>query len=145
MPVRLRRYMECSGVIPTNQFTYRKVLGSCDALLCVADTLQSALEMGQEAIIIQIDFSAAFNRINHERIVFKLHSDGVGGIVWSVLTKFLSNRSLCVMVDGCRSKLVNMVSGVLPFVNSGAFLYSGKQELRLCRRLNFGSCCAISC
>ena len=30
----------------------------------------------------------------------------------SVLTKFLSNWSKYVVVDGCRGKLVNMVSGV---------------------------------
>ena len=30
----------------------------------------------------------------------------------SILTQFLSSRSQHVMVDGCRSKLVNVVSGV---------------------------------
>ena len=30
----------------------------------------------------------------------------------SILTQFLSDRSQHVMVDGCRSKLVNVVSGV---------------------------------
>ena len=30
----------------------------------------------------------------------------------SVLTQFLSNRSQYVLVDGCRSKLVDVVSGV---------------------------------
>ena len=30
----------------------------------------------------------------------------------SILTKFLANRSQHVMVDGCRSKLVNIISGV---------------------------------
>ena len=30
----------------------------------------------------------------------------------SILTQFLSNRSQQVMMDGCRSKLVNVVSGV---------------------------------
>ena len=30
----------------------------------------------------------------------------------SVLTQFLSNRSQLVLVDGCRSKLVNVVSAV---------------------------------
>ena len=30
----------------------------------------------------------------------------------SILTEFLPNRSQQVMVDGCRSKLVNVVSGV---------------------------------
>ena len=32
--------------------------------------------------------------------------------VLSVLTQFLSDRSQYVLVDGCRSKLVNVVSGV---------------------------------
>ena len=35
---------------------------------------------------------------------------GIGGSVLSVLTQFLSNRLQHVMVDGCRSKLVNIVS-----------------------------------
>ena len=38
--VRLGRFMECSGVLPTTQFAYRKGLGTCDALLCGSHTLQ---------------------------------------------------------------------------------------------------------
>ena len=68
--------------------------------------------MGQEARIVQIDFSAAFDRVNHQGILSKLCSVGVGGSVISVLTQFLSNRSQYVVVDGCRSKLINVVSGV---------------------------------
>ena len=37
--VRLGRFMECKGVLPTTQFAYRKGLGTCDALLCVTQTL----------------------------------------------------------------------------------------------------------
>ena len=44
--VRLGRFMEGRGVLPTTQFAYRKGLGTCDALLCVTHSLQSALEMG---------------------------------------------------------------------------------------------------
>ena len=40
--VRLGRFVEHSGVLPTTQFAYRKGLGTCDALLCVSHTLQSA-------------------------------------------------------------------------------------------------------
>ena len=60
----------------------------------------------------KIDFSAAFDRVNHMGILYKLCSVGIGGsVVLSILTKFPSNRSQHVMMDGCRSKLVN-VSGV---------------------------------
>ena len=104
--------MERSGVLPTTKFAYRKGLGTCDAILCISHKLQSTLESGQESWIVQIDFSAAFDRVNHLGILYKLCSAGTGGSDLSILTQFLSNRSQQVMVDGCRSKQVNVVSGV---------------------------------
>ena len=99
-------------MLPTIQFAYRKGLGAGDALLRMSHTLQSALERGQEARILQIGFSAAFDRVNHQGILYKLCSVGIGGSVLSILTQFLSDRSQYVMVDGCRSKLVNVMSGL---------------------------------
>ena len=104
--------MEHCGVLPITQFAYRKGLGTCDALLCVSHTLQSALESGQEVRIVQIDFSAVSDRVNHQGILNRLSSVGIGGSVLSVLTQFLSNQSQFFLVDGCRSKLVNVGSGV---------------------------------
>ena len=75
--------------------------------------MQSALESGQEARIVQINFTAAFDRVNHQGILYKLCSVGIGGSVLSILIQFLSNRSQHVMVDGFRSKLVNVISRVL--------------------------------
>ena len=110
--VRLGRFMERNGVLPTTQFVDRKCLGTYDALSCVSYSLQSALESGQEARIVRFDFSAAFDRVNHQGILYRLCSVGIGGSVMSILTQFLSNRSQQVMGDGCRSKLVDVVSGV---------------------------------
>ena len=62
--------MEHNGALPTTQFAYWKGLGTCDELLCVAHPLQSALESGQEARIMQIDFSAAFDRVNHQDVFY---------------------------------------------------------------------------
>ena len=92
MSVRFERFMERSGVLPTTQFAYRKGLGTCDALLFVSHTLQSALESGQEASFVLIDFSAAFDRVNHQGILCRLCCVGFGGSVLSILTLFLSNN-----------------------------------------------------
>ena len=51
--------MECSGVLPTTMFAYRKGQGPCDALFYMSHTLQNALESGQEAWIVQIDYSTS--------------------------------------------------------------------------------------
>ena len=91
--VHLGQFMERSCVLPTTQFAYQKGLGTCDALLCVSHTLQSALENWQEARIAQIDFRAAFDRVNHLGILYKLCSAGIGGSLLSILIGFLSNRS----------------------------------------------------
>ena len=56
----------------------------------------------------QIDFSAACDRVNHQGILYNLCSVGIGGSMLSILTQLLSNRSQHVMVDGCPSKLVNV-------------------------------------
>ena len=79
MSVRLGRFMERCGVLPTTQFAYRQGLGTCDALLCVSHAQQSALESGHEAQIVQIDFSAAFDRVNHLSILHKLRMCGPFG------------------------------------------------------------------
>ena len=58
-------------MLPTTQLSYQKGLGTCDALLCIFHRLQSALECVLEARIMQIDFSAAFVRVNHQGILYK--------------------------------------------------------------------------
>ena len=109
MSVRLGRFLERN--VPTTQFAYRKGQGTCDALLCMSHTLKSALESGPEARIVQIYFSAAFDRVNHQGIVYR-HALWVLEVLCSLFRQFLSNRSQHVMVDGCWSKLVDVVSGV---------------------------------
>ena len=108
--VRLGRFMERNGVLPTTQFAYRKGLGTCDALLCVSHTLQSALRVGR--------------RLGSCRLISVLPLIGltigafsICSALWVLdvmcclyLTQFMSNRSQHVMVGGCRSKLVDVVS-----------------------------------
>ena len=102
--------MERSDVLPTTQFSYRKV--RVPVMHFCACPIHCAFESLLEPIIVQIDFSAAFDRVNHRGIFYKLCSVVIRGSVLSILTKFLSNQAQHLMVDGCGSKLVNVVSGV---------------------------------
>ena len=56
-------------------------------------------------MIIQIDFSSTFDRVNHQGILDELCAASIGGSVLSILTQFSSNRSQHVIIDSCRSKL----------------------------------------
>ena len=81
------------------------------------------LGSGQEARIVLIDFSAAFDKVDHHCIAYKLCSVGIGVSVLSLLTQIQSHRSQYVTVDDCRSKLVNVVSGMPSGSVLGPFLF----------------------
>ena len=109
---KLSKYAIGNNLIPQDQFAYQKGLGTPDALLCISHKLQSALDQGHEGRLVQIDFSAAFDRVNHKGLIYKLQLYGVGGSFLSILSEFLSNRTQRVALDGCLSNTVDVVSGV---------------------------------
>ena len=51
--------------LPDVQFAYRKGLGCIDALLTVSHHVQKNLDTVLESYIVQLDFSAAFDRVSH--------------------------------------------------------------------------------
>ena len=89
----------------------------------MSHTPQSALESRQEANIVQIDFSAACDSVNHLGILYKLCSVGIGDYVLSILTQCLSNRSQHVIEYDCRIELFNVASGGPQGSVFGPFLF----------------------
>ena len=69
---RLYAYAESNNLFPNLEFGFRKGLGTCEALLTISNTVQKALDLGQEVRMIGLDFSAAFDRVNHKALLFKL-------------------------------------------------------------------------
>ena len=84
--------MDRSGVLPPSELSNRKSLGTCDALLCISHLLPRAFKSGQEARIVQIDFSTDFDRGHHHGILFKLCSVGFGGFIDTVPNKSITAR-----------------------------------------------------
>ena len=109
---RLTNYLERRNWFPPTQFAYRKGLGTCDALLSISHLIQSALDAGSEARVVQIDFSAAFDRVNHAGLIFKLKDIGIGGSFLSIISEFLCSRTQRVCVEGCFSPYSAVASGV---------------------------------
>ena len=109
---RLNAYAESNNLFPNLQFGFRKGLGACDALLTISSDVQKSLDSGHEVRLIGLDFSAAFDRVNHEALIFKLKQLGVGGAFLNIIIEFLANRKQRVVVDGKFSDYRNVISGV---------------------------------
>ena len=120
---RLMRFAEDKHLLPDDQFAYRKGLGTCDALLTMVDYIQAALDRGGEACAVSLDFSSAFDRINHPALIYRLQLLGVGGRFLEIIRTFLEARSQSVIVDGSRGDVVRVVSGVPQGSVLGPFLF----------------------
>ena len=107
---RLSAYLR--PFLPETQFGFRKGLGTADALLLLNHELQSALDKNCESRLVSLDFSAAFDTVNHKGLIFKLKSVGVGGSILSILSEFLTDRQQRVVVDGSFSSYSRVYSGV---------------------------------
>ncbi|MEL7079479.1 MAG: reverse transcriptase family protein, partial [Cyanobacteria bacterium J06582_2] len=108
----LYRYLESNKLLPARHYAYRKKLGTCDALLDLTCGMQHDLDNGFETRIVQLDFSAAFDLVNHKALIFKLKGLGIGGWVLDLLECFLTDRKQRVVVDGVYSDVKPIRSGV---------------------------------
>ena len=61
---------------------------------------KTALDRGGECRLIQLDFSAAFDRVNHRALIHQLQCCGIGGSFLTYVVNFLSDRRQTVVVDG---------------------------------------------
>ena len=109
---RLNNYAENNNFFPCQQFGFRKGLGACDAVLTLSDRIQKALDAGSEARMVGLDFSAAFDRVNHQALIHKLRLLGIGGQFLNIIIEFLFNRKQRVVVDGHKGEWRNVASGV---------------------------------
>ena len=109
---KFSHYLVSNSLFPPSQFSYRRGLGTCDALLTLSHHLQAGLDRGMEGRLVQLDFSAAFDRVRHRGLLYKLMSIGVGGQFLSIVSEFLSDRRQRVRLNGKVSASVDEVSGV---------------------------------
>ena len=79
-------------------------------MLTISHHLQKSLDAGMESNRVQIDFSAAFDRVSHSGLFVKLKSIAVGECV--ICTKLLSDRRQKVVVGGAASEWIPMISGM---------------------------------
>ena len=62
--------------------------------------------------LILLDFSKAFDKVNHAKLLWKLHRYGIRGNALAWISAFLGNLSQMVVLDGEESGLVPVTSGV---------------------------------
>ena len=86
---------------------------SCETqLIMLVDKLAKNMQMGKQTDLILLDFSKAFDKVAHEKLILKLHQYGIRGDTLNWIKDFLNNRKQTVVINGINSDEVPVSSGV---------------------------------
>ena len=86
---------------------------SCETqLTTLLEELARSASVGKQTDLILLDFSKAFDKVNHAKLLWKLHQYGIRGKALGWIRGFLGNRSQSVVLDGEESDSVPVTSGV---------------------------------
>ena len=98
--------------LSTAQHGFMKFKSCTTQLLDMYHMIGSVLDASGQADIIYLDFSKAFDSVNHKLLIHKLKAFGVNGKLLSWLHSYLSNRTQHVVLEGNESKWLPVLSGV---------------------------------
>ena len=112
MYARLASFFAKNSVIYSRQYGFRP-LHSCEhALLDAQNTLLSTLDKKQIALLLLIDFSKAFDMVDHSTLLNKLSNYGIRGVALNWMKSYLNNRKQFVNVNNTSSTIQGLKYGV---------------------------------
>ena len=106
------QHLEHNNILYSKQHGFRRNHSRETQLLLTIEDLGKNLDEGYEVDLQIFDFSKAFDKVPHQRLLSKLNYYGIQGktLVW--INFWLTERIQRVVVDGEASSFVKVTSGV---------------------------------
>ena len=105
-------HFEAHDILTDSQHGFRKHR-SCDTqLITTVNNLAKGLDKSEQIDAILLDFSKAFDKVAHSRLLLKLENYGVRGNLLKWVQDFLSGRTQQVVLEGSCSDTTPVTSGV---------------------------------
>ena len=93
-------HLENCGLFSDFQYGFRSSRSTADLLTVVSDRIARAFNRSGATRTVALDISKAFGRVWHAGLLHKLKSYGISGQIFGLISSFLSNRRLRVVLDG---------------------------------------------
>ena len=97
---RIVDHLEKYGIFPDFQYGFRSSQSTADLLTVVSDRITRAFIRSGATRAVALDISKAFDRVWHVGLLHKLKSCGISGEIIGLVSSFLSNTLLRVVLDG---------------------------------------------
>ena len=98
--------------LPPNQSGFRPGDSCINQLLSINHEFLSAFDTGLDVRGIFLDIFKAFDKVWHDRLIFKQHQNGICGEMINILEDFLSNRKQRIVLNGPCLSWVDIRAGV---------------------------------
>ena len=108
----IMRFGDRNNIIFPLQFGFRKNMSCEQQLLGFVSDLHNNLDEGNQTDVLIMDFSKAFDKVGHQRLLRKLDYYGVRGKNLKWIQNFLHRRSQRVVLEGKKSSTIDVESGV---------------------------------
>ena len=109
---KLSKYLEENKIINENQFGFRKSHSTTHALISATENLYKSLDNDLHTMGIFIDFSKAFDTVNHSILCSKLKFYGIDGNMLKLIQTFLTDRDQYVSYGNKFSSKLPVTLGV---------------------------------
>ena len=105
-------YMRRAQFLCKHQHDFRSSLSCETQLVSAIHEWASILNIKGQADVIQLEFSKAFDKVSHSKLLHKLSYYGIQGQTLLWVKGFLCNRSQSVSVNGVHSTPCKVISSV---------------------------------
>ena len=109
---RLINFIQKNNILYEKQFGFRAYHSTDHAILSIIDKIQLAVEERNYSCGIFLDFSKAFDTVDHNILVKKLEQYGIRGIAKEWFASYLSNRQQFVSLNNIKSDLYSVTCGI---------------------------------
>lgn len=120
---RLQSFIEKHSLINKSQYGFQKNKNTGQLLCEFANCINESLNKGHNVLVLFMDFSKAFDTLNHSKLLEALARIGIRGRLADWMSDYLHNRKFSVKIKDVNSEEKNVEYGVPQGSNLGPLMF----------------------
>ena len=109
---RISKFAVKHKLLSARQFGFLKKKGTKDPIALLSKFLYGNLAESNPTIVIFLDYSKAFDTVDHKILLSKFHNMGIRGVCLDLIESYLHGRKQVVKVNGKKSETAEINVGV---------------------------------